>query len=633
MVTIEIINNLRKKESARINFKKFKLPHYNELFKNLRLLIKSQIAEAYDLYITNIELSMRSDINVFWNHIKNKKGRSRIPGIMTDGNTSFRDPQSIVNAFSEYFSSVHVNSDPHQTCNQLLIQDALIHIADIHDNEILSAIKKLKNKMTSGVDGIPSFLIKDCANIFIRPLRLIFTLALKSSTFPSCWKTARVCPVLKSGDISNIKNYRPIAILSNFSKVFEIILFNYVYASVNHLISPSQHGFMKHKSTTSNLTCIVQYIANTLDNRGQVDVIYTDIQKAFDQIDLYTLLKKLKCIGFSQPLLCLFESYLFGRMHFVSFNNYYSNTYIAKSGVPQGSNLGPLLFLIFVNDLTERLTCNKLMFADDLKIYATINDISDCETLQSQLNLVYNWCTSNSLTLNISKCTTVSYSRKKEVISYQYNINNECISRSNCVKDLGIMFDEKLSFNVHVDRTVSSALKSLGFIIRNTHNFRNIQCLKILYFSLVRSKLEYGAVIWNPFYKYEIKLCEKVQIKFLKYMYYKSQHVYPPKDVDIEILMCTFNLDSLKTRRERLLVSFLYKLLHNQIDCPSLLEQINFLVPRANSRFSLTFYPNRANTNVIIKSPLNKMCDVFNKKSKQFDINHHTLSSILKCIK
>lgn len=354
--------------------------------------------------------------------------------------------------------------------------------------------------MTSGHDQIPSFLIKDCSNIFITPLLTLFNIALRTSTFPDCWKLAKVCPIHKSGDIRDIKNYRGIAIFPNFAKVFEASVYTTIYSTIKNLISTSQHGFMEKRSTVSNLTCLTKFVSDSLDKRGQVDVVYTDFSKAFDRIDHKLLIDKLSCIGLSNILLNFLSSYLENRLQYVQYNNFKSNTYLATSGVPQGSNLGPLLFILFINDLCDILDCEKLLFADDLKIFCNINTIDNCLLLQEEIHKIEVWCKSNKLEMNVTKCKVVTYTRKVNPVEFSYTFNNTELIRSQTTKDLGILFDSRLDFVEHINTITASALRLLGFIVRNCKQFSSVSALKTLYFSLVRSKIEYGTVIWNPIY-------------------------------------------------------------------------------------------------------------------------------------
>ena len=250
-----------------------------------------------------------------------------------------------------------------------------------------------------------------------------------------------------------------------------------------------------------------------MDNRGQIDVVYTDFSKAFDRVDHKLLIDKLSHIGFSNSLLNFFISYLNNRLQYVYYNSYRSNTYLATSGVPQGSNLGPLLFIIFINDLCNNLDCQKLLFADDLKIFSEINKIDDCIDLQQQIHKIELWCISNKLEMNVSKCKVVTYTRKATQTEFLYTFNNTVLSRGQTTKDLGILFDSKLDFVEHVNVITNSALRLLGFIIRNCKQFSNTQALKTLYFSLVRSKIEYGAIIWNPIYNVHSQSLKRAGIR------------------------------------------------------------------------------------------------------------------------
>lgn len=486
--------------------------------------------------------------------------------------------------------------------------------------------------MTSGHDQIPSFLVKDCRYAFITPLLFIFNLILKTSVFPDVWKIARVCPVLKSGDPSQMTNYRPISILCNFAKLLEISLYGYIYPAVKNLISPHQHGFMESRSTITNLAVFSQYVASALDNHGQIDVIYTDFAKAFDRIDHGIILIKLNDFGFDESLIALIKSYLANRIQYVSYNGFDSKQFIATSGVPQGSNLGPLLFLLFINDLVQIIDCEKVLFADDLKIYHAIENVEDCIFIQNQLQKIEVWCEENNLQLNIQKCKSLTFTLKKQYTEFTYQLKSTDLSRCESIKDLGIVFDSKMSFNEHIKQSTTSALKMLGFIIRNCRNFHDPTALKTLYFSYVRSKLEYGSLIWYPFYNAQEVAVENVQRKFLKFLQYKISGVYPVRGYAQHLLLNAFNIQSLHLRRVLFAVSFIYKLIHNKIDCISLVNQISFRVPRLNARVSTTFHLPVARTNTLLRSPIYTMCNSVNDVGMICDIHHNSLNELTKIV-
>ncbi|KAJ3661981.1 hypothetical protein Zmor_006351 [Zophobas morio] len=188
-----------------------------------------------------------------------------------------------------------------------------------------------------------------------------------------------------------IPNYRRIGILSNFSKVFEQVLYSAIYNHVKNYISPQQHGFVSGRSTVTNLATVTQYLAEKIDNRGHVDIIYTDFSRAFDTIQ-HILLHKLSYFGLTDSALALIRSYLYDRVAYVFYNGYASSEFIVASGVPQGSNLGPLLFTLFINDLLLQLSCPALAYADDVKLYHEISSVGNMDLLQLNLNRIIQWC-------------------------------------------------------------------------------------------------------------------------------------------------------------------------------------------------------------------------------------------------
>lgn len=625
----DIIRNIKLKAKYR---KKYRIRNnVTDLieFQRLRRTIKNQIKTSYNQYIERIQLSLTHDPRKFWSYVHAKNNSSRIPGQMIYQSNTIEHPQNIINAFGEYFSSVYQSSQSLTNKSSQSSSVNNIYFYPICESEVITACKKLKDKMTSGTDNIPSFIVKDCAGVLSCPLAKIFNLCLNNKQYPSVWKETKICPVYKSGRKDNIENYRPISIISNLSKVFEIILYNRIYPLISRQLSQYQHGFVSKRSTVTNLFIMTQYISECLDKGGQVDVIYTDFSKAFDSLHHNILISKMKAFGFSKDATDFLKSYLTDRIQFVSYNGYKSDKYFQTSGVPQGSNLGPIMFLMFINDLCENITTGRLCYADDLKLFSSINVESDCYRLQNQLKYVQTWCDENELSLNANKCQILSYTRKKNIFHFPYIIKGSNLKRVNVTKDLGVTFDQKLTFNEHISLKVCDALKSYGFIVRNCRNITNIKAIKLLYFSFVRSKLEYASIIWSPFYNVHNQIIERVQRKFLKFLTFKVDGSYPERGVANNELCSRFNLISLKTRRNCSSVIFLYKLLHNFIDCSDILEQISFNVPSYPTRNIVTFRQPQARTNIMLNSPMYVMCKNFNDICMYCDIFNCSLNQFI----
>lgn len=630
----DLITILRKKNKLLKLYRSYRTGFYSEKLTYLCEKIKIMKKEAYITYIMSIQNNVSKNPKQFWQYIQSRRGFSRIPATMKYNGVDMDVPTDIVNAFATYFSSVYIDSNVASTI--FLSKNPTyqcINLRHICSEEVRLAIKSLKDKFTAGVDMVPSFVVKDCACVFKEPLCILFNLILKTSVYPTLWKTSRICPVFKSGERSVVENYRPISIICNFSKVFEIILYNYIYNNIKPYLSPSQHGFVQGRSTVTNLACFTQFVAETLDSRGQVDVIYTDFRKAFDQIDHYILLSKLNQMGISDGLLQVLQNYLLNRTLVVQYGGFTSSSFIPTSGVPQGSNLGPLLFLIFINDLPSVTDVRMLMFADDVKMYSSVITIDDCHYLQQQIDNISTWCDRNRLALNVSKCKAATFSHKHASIIYNYNINNNELVRCSAVKDLGITFDNTLSFNLHIESVVASASKALGFIVRNSKNFTSILCIKSLYYAFVRSKLEYASLIFGPLYNNQIQSLEGVQRRFLKFLYFKSEGIYPERGIDQDFLLQMFKMGALYKRRIAVSLTFLHGLLHNHIDCCELIGKLNFRVPRLEARCEHTFYVPIGRTNTMLKSPLYVICSNFNSiNDLKCDINFISLRSLLKCV-
>lgn len=300
---------------------------------------------------------------------------------------------------------------------------------------------------------------------------------------------------------------------------------------------------------------------------------------------------------------------------FVAFNGAQSSLFRPHSGVPQGSVLGPLLFLVFINDLCLKLKSMYEMFADDLKIYRKILSLEDCLALQGDLNALDEWCELNDLQLNVSKCQYIVFTRKTipNRILLPYRLGNSDLNRVYEVCDLGIIFDDRLKFDKHISSISTRAYRNLGFLMRITHQFTNPNCLRFLYFSIVRSVLEYGSQIWSPYQKTYVNLIERIQRKFTRFLSYKTNS--GPSDYGSRLNQ--FNLLSLKSRRTCIDLLTLHKVLNNGMDS-DFLQYINFRVSPFNSRLDRLFDPLNSKTDMgRYINPANRLM-----KTYSTDFNH-----------
>ncbi|GBL97014.1 putative RNA-directed DNA polymerase from transposon BS [Araneus ventricosus] len=419
------------------------------------------------------------------------------------------------NAYADYFCSVFKPEYDSNDAVEFNSFGDFFGIDTVTYDDVVMAVKELKSTSTIGIDNIPPLIIKGCAEFLVYPLLALFSLSLRTNTFPHDWKLTKIVPVLKKGNAEECKNYRPIAILSPLSKSFEIIIHRKLNTQVKYVISSAQHGFMTKRSTSTNLLCLTDKVISAFEDNCQLDVIYTDFSKAFDLIDFGILMKKLRTIGFHVNLAqCLF-SYLSNRTLYVYFNNVVSDSFSNTSVVPQGSILGPLVFILFINDLCGELCFSGcLLFADDLKFFRQKRFNADAALLQNNLDNLYQWCIVNKLLLNVEKCRILSFTRNSQLIFYSYQINGILLCRSRSVTDLGVTFDTRLDFTQYIDNIVSNAYTKLGFIKFNTSHFSGVLALKDLFFTIVRSGFEYCCLVWDPYNKIKIKIIEQVQKMF-----------------------------------------------------------------------------------------------------------------------
>lgn len=655
---IKRINFIVEENISRMKPKVYKLPWYTrglKKLKNLRnkfyskfMTSNSSVDEKlyihymrefnclnkflYNQYILSYSESLKNNPRRFFSYIKSKNNNSSVPkGVMLNNIVS-NSPRESVDLFKTFFESNFTEDNSVNNFNNFnnILPCVDIGSIDVCDEDILSAISKLTNSFKSDLHGISSFLLKNCSTAFVVPLKILFQKSLSSGYFIQKWKTATVFPVFKSGDKTLVTNYRPISKLPNIAKVFEHIMHDKFFFLIKRHINPNQHGFVSGRSTTTNLAVFTNLCLNEFESGVQVDTIYTDFSKAFDRVRHDILLLKLHKFGFHSNVLNWLRSYLCNRVCTVCVDGYYSSSYFPTSGVPQGSILGPLLFNIFVNDISMCLKNSKhLMYADDLKIFKSIHTLNDVVLLQEDLDRIAIWSKVNDLPFNTNKCFKLTFHRCKTTINSSYHIYYQNLEEIFEYSDLGVVFDYKFSFKSHIDFIICKAYSMFYFIRRNISKFSDPYTKKALFSAFVRSKLEYASLIWNPVAAVHSLRIEKVQKVFLKYALSSISFTLPVPTYESRCAL--ISLQTLEVRRNIASIMFLHSIVSGYIDCPMLLSLIRFNAPSRSLRRMYTFNIEMHATNYASNEPINRSMVFFNTFCNNIDfcLPQHNFKEVL----
>lgn len=530
------------------------------------------------------------------------------------------------NLFADFFGSVFLPDDV-LDCEPGVVESEL-HVGTLRISlaEVFEELLKLNVNKGPGPDLIPNLFLKNTIYGIAQPLYILFNKSLTTGTFPTAWKNSRVTPVFKSGDKSNVENYRPISILDAIPKFFEKLVTRQMMALIRSVIVDEQHGFLDKRSTVTNLAIIQHFISGAIENRSQLDVIYTDFAKAFDRVSHKVLAAKLEKMGIVNPLLSWLGSYLCDRKQVVHIDGCKSSVISVTSGVPQGSHLGPLLFILFINDLPLVLKhCQILLYADDAKLFAQVDSVEDVCLVQEDLNSFVTWCEDNHMSVNASKCKVVRYTRKKDPVVFGYVIGDSVVSAVSDITDLGVTFSADGRFHEHVIKTVNKALRILGFVNRNFDAFKLPSTYVTLFNSLVRPILEYGSPVWSSYTGLDTRLVESVQSKFLRKLAYLNKTPLSFDNHNYTEIKQLFHVRSLGNRRIIFDLIFLFKTLNNLIDCPFILSNIGIHVPARALRENRLFDVPTCRTAIAENSLFNRITRYGNDICADidlFDVTH-----------
>jgi hypothetical protein len=563
----ELRSKIRNKNSAWKRYLRSRNQSDYAQYKKIRNEVRNDTRSLDKSEQNSIANQYKSNPKKFWSFINNKvKGKSKIGDLNYDSNNEETKIASTneekVEIFSSFFSSVFVTEEDH-------VSPDVSHISNLPDMKgffidekvILDKLTKLNVMKSAGPDGIHPRVLFELRNEIAYPLKIIFEQSIKNKQIPLDWRSGDISAIHKKGSKLDAGNYRPISLTCICCKLLESLVRDHIaeFFFNNKLFSNKQYGFIKNRSAVLQLLKVLDDWIDKLENGGQVDVLYTDFEKAFDRVPHRRLLRKLKRYNLDPEIIDWIEAFLTNRRQRVKLNGVFSKWASVLSGIPQGSILGPLLFIIYINDLPESLNSDSsiYLYADDAKLYRYISSIQDRFLLQDDIENLLNWSEKWLIKLNINKCKLVSYGRNVEH-NFPYYIKGIEIEELNSIKDLGVTFDANLKFDQHINEKVNKAYSFLGIIKRN-FTCLNKEAFIALYKSLVRSHLEYAVQVWSPYTITLIKKLEKVQMRATKLLFCTKDLPYPKR-------LALLNLPTLHYRRIRGDMIMVYKLVSGIID-------------------------------------------------------------------
>ena len=454
--------------------------------------------------------------------------------------------------------------------------------------EVLQICKEIDITKSSGINFLSSKILKDAFMVYITQPVFIYNLSLKKSVFPNKWKNATIIPLFKAGDKKLVSNYRPVSLLPLPGKMLEKIIHKGItnFIENNNLLSDNQNGFRKNCSTTKSIVDLNDIIFDNMNNGKITAAVFIDLRKAFDTVDHTILLSKLEKMGIKDDMFNWCKNYLSDRKQRTLVNGKNSEYQKSSCGIPQGSVLGPLFFIIYVNDIINRIgTQNIKLYADDTVIFLEGNDVPQLqENMQSLLNIFSHWCKENKLSINTEKNEMVCFGTKQRVKRFKnlkLSLLNDIIQQVPSYKYLGIILDNGLNFNLQMQQTMNKVSHKL-YILSKVRQYLTKESAILIYKSMILPYFDYGDIVYMFSSKNELDKMERLQercINICTTTYGKD---------NIKNIRSTYKLPTLERRRKCHINNFMYKRNTN-------IENIDNEIIRTRSKSAKKFVVNKPN--------------------------------------
>ena len=567
---------LKKKQKL---FKRAKNSNNWSPYRQFQKHCRRELRRAEWRYINGIiqDGLKKNDTKPFWRFIKSKKQDNVGIAPLKQNGTLHIEGEAKANILLEQFKSVFTKS-----CNTPLptlpptrppIQPLVISTAGVY-----KLLKDIKPNKASGPDEIPNIILKTLAENIAPSLAIIFQSSIDTGRLPKDWLAANVSCAFKKGDRHLASNYRPISLTSVSCKLLEHIIFRHImnHMEEHSILTNLNHGFRSGFSTETQLITTTQDLLSSFDSGKQIDMAILDFSKAFDTVPHDRLLYKMENFGICDSLLKWLRCFLTERNMRVVVDGANSPSTSVDSGVPQGTVLGPLLFLCHINDLPEAVKSQVRLFADDCLLYREIVDFQDHYTLQRDLKSLEEWAAKWGMRFNASKCYIMSLARNPPS-SFMYSLDNTFLQTVSSNPYLGVLFSNNLTWTEHINKITKKANCSLGFLKRNLRHCPT-SCKKSAYLALVRPLLEYGAIIWDPYQKQDVDKMESTQRHAARFISGDFRSRTPGF---VTGLLRKYDLPPLQERRENLRLTFLYKVVEGLVPA---IPSDKFLTPQKPGR-------------------------------------------------
>ena len=494
----------------------------------------------------------------FYSYIKKKTTTRTTIGPITNkqGNTVSEETE-MAEELNSYFASVFTTEElSNIPVPQTMRPRTKLRGTWISTAKVKKKIKDLKPHGAAGPDGIRPKLLQECVNEIAPVLAMIGRKSLNTGVVPEEWKTANVVPIFKKGSKTSPGNYRPVSLTSVCCKVIESIIKDdlVLHLKTNNLVNPSQHGFTKNRSCTTNLLEFLEDVTKEVDSGKNVDVVYLDFAKAFDKVPKVRLLNKLKAHGVEGDVAAWIEAWLTDRKQRVVVGGKFSTWRLVLSGVPQGSVLGPVLFSIFINDLDSTVTARQMVKKfDDTKVAQVISGPEDAAELQETLTKLCEWARTWGMAFNVAKCHVMHLGHHNP--KSEYLMDGSKLGTTECERDIGVLVSDNLKPSQQCRKAAQTANTVLAQITRSFH-FRDRHVFLNLYQQYVRPHLEFAVAAWSPWNQADIDGLEAVQRRAVRAISGLRGATYEEK-------LAELGLPSLQARRTEIDMVQTYKIVNN----------------------------------------------------------------------